>query len=150
MVLVAAPSLTATLLPSSSIFLPAFIFGMVLWVSGFVLEARADYELDTFIREVKRGDTSRGKIMKFGLWAYSRHPNYFGESLQWWGLAVAATGVSSLPLFAYISPVLITFLLLKVSGVPLLEKHFEGDPEWEEYKTKTSVFFPRSPQKILL
>jgi len=80
------------------------------------------------------------------LWCYSRHPNYFGESLMWWGLGLAGLSITN-SLVVLISPILITFLLLKVSGIPMLERRFEGNVEWESYKMRTSAFFPLPPKK---
>lgn len=117
--------------------------GAALWCIGFFFESRADAELDRFIGKPE----NKGRVMTEGLWKYSRHPNYFGESLMWWGIAIAAAGISAVPLVGFVSPVLITFLLLKVSGVPMLEKRWEGNPEWEAYKVRTSVFIPLPPRR---
>jgi steroid 5-alpha reductase family enzyme len=125
------------------------IIGLLVWFKGFCYEAIGDWELAKFMRD----PANKGKIMDKGLWHFTRHPNYFGESLMWWGLAVVSAGVLSsnaswlLTFAPFIGPVLITFLLLKVSGVPLLEAHFAGNPEWEAYKAKTSVFIPWLPKK---
>lgn len=118
--------------------------GLLLWILGFFFEVVGDYQLDEFIKEEK----NKGKIMREGLWKYSRHPNYFGESMIWWGMAIMASGLSLYPLVGFLSPLLITFLLLKVSGVPMLEKRWQGNPEWEAYKARTSVFFPLPPRRI--
>ncbi len=80
--------------------------------------------------------------MMSGLWKYTRHPNYFGESLMWWGLALASISTTQLWPIAILSPALITYLLRFVSGVPLLEKRWEGNPEWEAYKVKTPAMLP--------
>lgn len=116
----------------------SFIFiGLLLWILGFYFEATGDRQLDTFIKNKKKV----GTIMKSGLWKYTRHPNYFGESTMWWGIAlIALSGSASLLVLA--SPLLITYLLLYVSGIPMLEKKWAGIPEWEVYKKKTSAFFP--------
>lgn len=116
---------------------PLFWIGLFLWAAGFIFEALGDAQLDSFIRKPE----NKGLIMDKGLWRYTRHPNYFGEALMWWSLWLIALsgGVS---LYTVVSPLLITFLLLKVSGVPLLEKRWAGDPAYEEYKRKTSVFIP--------
>lgn len=116
--------------------------GLVIWFIGFLFEVIGDYQLDTFI---KNTDPHKGTIMKTGLWKYSRHPNYFGESSMWWGLALIAYGSTGVYI-AFISPILITFLLLFVSGIPMLEKRWAGNEEWEIYKKKTSAFIPFPPR----
>lgn len=125
------------------------LVGFLLWFIGFFFEAVGDAQLDSFMKDPQ----NKGHIMGRGLWKYTRHPNYFGESTMWWGLALVATDtlLFTLPvlyaLVPLLGPVLITFLLLKVSGVPMLEAKFAGNPEWEAYKAKTSVFFPLPPRK---
>lgn len=122
----------------SSILIPT---GLLVWVIGFFFESVGDYQVDRFVKH-KHADSEQ--IMKKGLWKYTRHPNYFGESSMWWGLALIAFSQSSIATF--LSPLLITYLLLKVSGVPMLEKRWKGLPEWEAYKSKTSAFFPLPPK----
>ncbi len=121
------------------------ILGCVLWGVGFFFEVVGDAQLDTFLKD----PNNKGKIMMRGLWKYTRHPNYFGEASMWWGIWLL---VVDLPLgpFAIISPILITWLLLKVSGIPMLEAKWQGNPEWEEYKRTTSAFFPWMPKKSIL
>lgn len=120
---------------------------LILWGAGFFFEAVGDYQLARFTGNPE----NKGKIMDRGLWRYTRHPNYFGESVMWWALALFAATVlwPSLVLVVatFISPVLITFLLLKVSGVPMLEARFAGNPQWEAYKARTSVFLPLPPKR---
>jgi steroid 5-alpha reductase family enzyme len=83
--------------------------------------------------------------MTSGLWSLTRHPNYFGEAVMWWGLfVIAISGGASL--LAVISPIVITYLLRYVSGVPLLEKSMSRKPDFEEYARRTSVFVPRPPK----
>jgi steroid 5-alpha reductase family enzyme len=110
--------------------------GVVVFITGFLIESIADYQLKVF-----KASGNSGELMTSGLWQYSRHPNYFGEALLWWGIWLL-----SIPeingLFTIISPVLITVLLRYVSGVPLLEKRQEKHPEWEEYKSKVPPFIP--------
>jgi steroid 5-alpha reductase family enzyme len=123
--------------------------GLVIWLKGFFFESVGDWQLARFMRNPE----NKGKIMDKGLWKYTRHPNYFGESIMWWGLAITSCAVLSHvwgigSVAAFIGPAVITFLLLKVSGVPLLEAHFAGNPAWEEYKARTSVFIPLPPKKI--
>lgn len=119
----------------------AYFFGVLIWVIGFLFESIGDYQLKKFVKNKKSG-----QIMKTGLWKYTRHPNYFGEATMWWGLFII-TFSGNKDLIAIISPLLITFLLLFVSGVPLLEKKYENNPEFIEYKKRTSKFFPLPPKK---
>jgi steroid 5-alpha reductase family enzyme len=83
--------------------------------------------------------------MQGGLWKYTRHTNYFGEVTQWWGIWLIALNVP-IGWFSIIGPVTITILILKVSGIPLLEKKMEENPEFEEYKKRTSIFIPLPPK----
>ena len=117
--------------------------GTIVWTVGFIFEAVADWQLYRF----KTDPENKGKVMKKGLWAYSRHPNYFGESLIWWGLFLITLATPG-SFWTVISPVVITFLLLKVSGVTLLEKTIvDSRPEYREYIESTSSFIPRLPRK---
>jgi steroid 5-alpha reductase family enzyme len=119
------------------------ILGSFLFVTGLLLEGIADAQLAAF----KRDPGSRGQVMDRGLWRYSRHPNYFGEALLWWGLgligASAAGGWVGLA-----SPVLLTFLLLRVSGVSMLERGLLNTrPGYAEYIARTSAFVPWWPRR---
>jgi len=111
--------------------------GLVVFGSGFLIESIADYQLMNF----KKDPGNKGKLMRSGLWEISRHPNYFGEALIWWGISFYAL---NLPYgwTTLISPVVITLLLRFVSGVPMLEKKYAGRPDWEDYKGKTAPFIP--------
>jgi steroid 5-alpha reductase family enzyme len=116
--------------------------GVGVWSLGYAIEAVADRQLRTFLADPE----NRGKVMDRGLWRYSRHPNYFGESLIWWGifLVAAATPGGWLTIF---SPLLMTFFLLKVSGVPLLERGLAERREgYREYMERTSLFIPWPPE----
>ena len=143
--IIALPVLFAIAYPAPDILRPLFHTGILIWIMGFFLESIGDYQLDRFIRN----PANKGRIMTAGLWRYSRHPNYFGESSMWFGIAIAAAAISAYPFsfVGFVSPIVITFLLLKVSGVPLLEKHWEGNAEWESYAKRTSVFFPLPPKR---
>ena len=116
--------------------------GVILWAVGFLFEAIGDLQLTLF--RVK--PENKGKVMDRGLWAYTRHPNYFGDALLWWGfflIALATPGGWG----TVISPVLMTTLLMKVSGVALLEKTLiKTRPEYRDYVRRTSAFFPRPPK----
>ncbi len=120
---------------------PWRLAGLVVWSVGFVFEAVGDAQLVRF----KRDPANKGRIMDRGLWKYSRHPNYFGESLMWWGIFLVALAYPH-GWVTVASPLLITFLLAKVSGVPLLEKRYAGNPEFQAYARRTSAFVPWFPK----
>jgi len=115
--------------------------GAVLWIFGFAFETIADSQLARF----KADPASRGRVLDSGLWRYTRHPNYFGEALLWWGfflIALAAGGG-----WTVFAPILMTVLLLKVSGVALLEKDIgERRPEYRAYVERTNAFIPGRPR----
>jgi steroid 5-alpha reductase family enzyme len=113
------------------------VVGFFVWLQGFIFELIGDYQLRKFMSN----PANRGRIMQTGLWRYTRHPNYFGESCMWWGIFIIALSVP-FGWTSIISPITITYLLLYVSGIPLAEKSFEGNPEYEHYKKSTSPFFP--------
>jgi len=119
------------------------VFGVLVWLIGYFFESVGDTQLKEFVSN----PANKGKIMDQGLWRYTRHPNYFGEVTQWWGLFFIALSIPG-ALFTIIGPLTITFLILFVSGVPLLEKKYTGRPDFEEYKKRTSVFFPLPPKSI--
>ncbi len=116
--------------------------GVLVWFFGFIFESIGDSQLKKFISN----QSNKGKIIQSGLWQYTRHPNYFGEVTQWWGIWLIALSVSN-SFIAIISPLLITFLILKVSGIPMLEKKMQDNLEFIEYKKKTSTFIPWFPKK---
>jgi len=115
--------------------------GLAVWILGFVFESVGDAQLARFIKD----PTNKGKLMQSGLWRYTRHPNYFGEVTMWWGLWIIALSVPN-GLYGIIGPLTITFLILKVSGIPMLEKKMEENTEFVEYKKRTSIFFPLPPK----
>lgn len=117
------------------------LVGFLVWLFGFGFEAVADWQLLRF----KKNPDNRGHIIQTGLWRFTRHPNYFGEATLWWGLFLIALGVPY-GAASIVSPVLIDFLLLKVSGIPMLEAKYEGNPEFEDYKQRTHAFFPWVPK----
>ena len=120
---------------------PQIIAGIVVWYFGFVFEYVGDQQLKDFLNMPQ----NRGRLMTEGLWRYTRHPNYFGEVTQWWGIFILAFSFTTW--YSILSPLTITFLILFVSGVPLLEKRYANRPEWQEYKNRTSVFIPWFPKK---
>lgn len=111
--------------------------GVAIWLVGFYFESVGDAQLARFIKDPANKD----KLMQSGLWAYTRHPNYFGEVTQWWGIWLIALSVPN-GVFAIIGPLTITFLILKVSGIPMLEKKMAEHPDFAEYKRKVSMFIP--------
>ncbi len=116
--------------------------GIIVWCFGFWFEATADKQLAGHLSHTE----NRGVLMASGLWKYSRHPNYFGEVTQWWGIWCVALSVSG-SLVTVISPLTITLLILFVSGVPMLERKYAGRPDFEAYKKTTSIFVPWFPKK---
>lgn len=114
-----------------------FIAGIVLWSVGLFYETVADWQLAKF----KNTPSNHGKVMNQGLWKYSRHPNYFGEFLVWWGFYLMALSAGAW--WSIISPLIMTWLLLKFSGVVMLEETItERRPDYREYAKKTNAFFP--------
>ncbi len=116
--------------------------GLLIWIIGFYFEAVGDLQKTCF----KQKPENRGKLMTTGLWKYTRHPNYFGESAMWWGIFLIMLNVP-FGWLAVFSPAAITILLLAVSGIPLLEKKYENNSEFQEYAKRTSVFLPWFPKK---
>ena len=114
---------------------------VVLWLVGMFFETVSDYQLYQF----KKNPDNKGKILTQGLWKYSRHPNYFGEFLVWWGFFVFA--LSNEGYLSIISPLLMTFLLLKFSGVNLLEQTMKARPGYEHYMQNTNAFIPGATNK---
>jgi steroid 5-alpha reductase family enzyme len=151
MILVAASAIAATFYDDGRQYQTVVVVsgGAVFWF-GLMFEAVADMQLTEFVR-AKRG---RSQILTTGLWRYSRHPNYFSEVTAWWGLwiiavasaiAYPAINTVSIALLAMISPITITILILKVSGIPMLEAKYAGTKAFEAYKQRTSAFCPWFP-----
>lgn len=114
--------------------------GLAVWIIGFLFETIGDRQLKLFLAN----PANKGKLMTEGLWKYTRHPNYFGEATMWLGIFVIALA-TPYGWVAVIAPVLIGYLLLFVSGVPLTEKAFADKPGWDAYKKRTSKFVPLPP-----
>lgn len=112
--------------------------GIIFWLIGFYFETVGDAQLVRF----KKNAANKGKLLQDGLWAITRHPNYFGEVLQWWGIGIIALSAKD-GWMGLIGPLTITFLLLKVSGIPMLEKKMESHPDFKSYKARTNAFFPK-------
>ena len=117
--------------------------GLVVWISGFIIEVLADNQKNVFNAKPE----NQGKWIDSGLWSFSRHPNYFGEILLWSGIAIFGIScLTGLELLTWISPVFIYLLLTKISGVPILDKRalekWGDDPEYQKYREKTSLLLP--------
>ena len=111
--------------------------GLFVWLVGFYFESVGDRQLALFIKNPE----NKGKLMRTGLWKYTRHPNYFGEVTMWWGIWIIS--LSAAPVwFTVVGPLTITILILKISGIPLLEKKMRENPEFADYEKKTSMFIP--------
>jgi steroid 5-alpha reductase family enzyme len=113
------------------------IVGLLVWLQGFIWEAVGDHQLRQFLAN----PANKGKLLTTGLWKYSRHPNYYGEISQWWGLAIIALA-APFGWFGLLGAVMITLLITKISGVPLLEASQQKNPAWKEYAAHTSVLVP--------
>lgn len=120
------------------------VVGIIIWLKGFIFETIGDAQLDRFIKNPEH----KGMLMTTGLWKFSRHPNYFGEALMWWGFwVISLSDAGDIWYITIISPLLITFLLVKVSGIPLLEARMSQHPDWTRYAQKTSKLIPWFPKK---
>ncbi|NTW58018.1 MAG: DUF1295 domain-containing protein [Nitrospirae bacterium] len=117
------------------------LLGGAVWLIGFLFETVGDWQLLRY----KKDRANKGKVITTGLWRYSRHPNYFGEVTLWWGMYLIALATPG-GWMTIIGPVIITGLILGVSGIPMLEKKYEGNAEFDEYKRRTSAFFPLPPK----
>lgn len=132
--------------PVEPLMLIPIILGVLVWLGGYFFQSVGDRQLAIFVAN----PANKGKLMTQGLWAYTRHPNYFGEVLMWWGVAILgfANGFGvAIALIGLISPLVVTWLLRYVSGVPLLEKHMKTKPGFSEYEKTTNIFFPWFPKK---
>lgn len=140
---VVALPLHAALRPGAPASLQPLDFaGIALWLVGIVFEAVGDAQLAAF----KRDPANRGRVMDRGLWAWTRHPNYFGDATLWWGFGLFALATPG-AWWTLAGPLLMTVLLLRVSGVSLLEKHMAARPGYAEYVRRTSAFFPLPPRR---
>jgi steroid 5-alpha reductase family enzyme len=121
--------------------IPLDYLGILVWIIGFYFQTVGDYQLVKF----KKDPANKGKIMTSGLWRFSRHPNYFGEVTMWWGLFLLSVN-SPYGIYGIIGPLTISFLIIFVSGIPMMEEKYKENPEFEAYSKVTSVFIPM-PQK---
>jgi steroid 5-alpha reductase family enzyme len=117
------------------------VVGVALFAFGFVVESTADVQMRLWKRP--------GEVLDRGLWRWSRHPNYFGELVLWWGIALFAFDASAHVvtwIACALGPATISFLLLRVSGLPMLEAQMRARPGWSEYAERTPSFWPRPPR----
>ncbi|MBM3137992.1 MAG: DUF1295 domain-containing protein [Chloroflexi bacterium] len=124
------------------------VVGFIIWLLGFAIEVVADGQKNAF----RKDPANKGKFIRSGLWSWSRHPNYFGEILLWLGVAVIALPVMhGWGWIGLISPAFVYLLITRVSGIPLLEKRADekwgGQPDYEKYKSGTSILLPLPPRK---
>jgi len=138
--IISAPLLAAQRADLPARFSLLDMLGLALWLIGFFFEAAGDLQLARF----KADPANRGKVMTGGVWRYTRHPNYFGDSAQWWGYYLIAASAGGW--WTIFSPILMTLLLLRVSGVALLERTLETRPGYKEYIERTSAFIPWFPR----
>lgn len=116
--------------------------GLAVWAIGFFFEAMGDWQLARF----KADPANQGQVLDRGVWRYTRHPNYFGDATQWWGFYLIALAAGAW--WSIFAPIIMTGLLLKVSGVALLEKTLKDTkPQYADYIARTSAFFPLPPKK---
>ena len=121
---------------------PVAVMGVMLWLVGFFFEVVGDLQLTKF----KKDPANKGQVMDKGLWSLTRHPNYFGDAVQWWGIGLIAAE-AGLPAVGLVGSFLMTFLLTRVSGVPMLEHSMaKRRPGYAEYVRRTSAFIPRPPK----
>jgi len=120
------------------------VIGVAVWAVGLAFEAVGDWQLARF----KANPANEGQILNTGLWAWTRHPNYFGDSMVWWGIGIVAAS-SALGAIGLIGPVVMTYFLINVSGKSLLERRMKKKrPGYDHYVATTSGFFPRPPRKL--
>jgi steroid 5-alpha reductase family enzyme len=153
MILVSILAIAAAMYRDGATYQTAVVFiGCLVFAFGFAFEAVADVQLNAFVK----AKTEKAEILTTGLWRYSRHPNYFGEVTTWWGLWIIAIAPAladrttenlAIALLALISPITITTLILKISGIPMLEAKYAGNKKFDAYKRRTSAFFPWFPGK---
>jgi steroid 5-alpha reductase family enzyme len=139
---ISAPLLAAQLSPTPARLIWLDFVGVAVWAIGFFFEAVGDWQLARF----RADPANKGRVLDRGVWRYTRHPNYFGDAAQWWGYYLIALAAGAW--WTLFAPVLMTALLLKVSGVALLEKTLSTTkPQYADYIARTSAFVPLPPKK---
>ncbi|MDH5415044.1 MAG: DUF1295 domain-containing protein [Flavobacteriaceae bacterium] len=140
--LISAPLLAAMyFMPDSNLNILDY-FAILVWGVGFAFEAGGDYQLSRF----KSSPANKGKVLNTGFWKYTRHPNYFGDATIWWAYGIFAVAAGSY--ITLLSSLLMTLLIIKISGVAMLERTLkETKPQYMEYIEKTNAFIPWFPKK---
>ncbi|MCB2208384.1 MAG: DUF1295 domain-containing protein [Bacteroidetes bacterium] len=140
--LISAPLLGAQYMPAGDHLNIFDYIGIAFWIIGFTFEAGGDFQLAKF----KKNPANKGKVLDTGFWKYTRHPNYFGDAAVWWGFGFISIAASSY--IPVLGSILMTALIIKVSGVAMLEKSLKDKkPEYKAYIEKTSAFIPWFPKK---
>ncbi|OEV31711.1 hypothetical protein AN219_03465 [Streptomyces nanshensis] len=119
---------------------------VAVWLTGFLFETAGDAQLERFKADPEARDRTGARIMDRGLWRYTRHPNYFGDFMVWWGLYLLACGDVAVAAAVLVSPVAMSLLLTRGSGVRLLERQLAGRPGYAAYAARTNAFFPGPPR----
>jgi steroid 5-alpha reductase family enzyme len=139
--IISAPIIAAQTSGFPAILTPLDMIGAAFWTFGLLFEATGDLQLMRF----KADPANQGRLLTTGLWKYTRHPNYFGEAVLWWGYYIIALVSGSW--WTIFSPILMTFLLMKVSGVAMLERSMKSRPGYEDYMQRTNAFVPWFPRR---
>ena len=140
--LISAPLLAVNYFAVENPFGITDVFGILIWLVGFTFETGGDWQLTRF----KAIPANKGKLLQTGFWKYTRHPNYFGDAAVWWGFAVLS--IASGCYLPVLSSLLMTWLIIKVSGVSMLERTMKNTkPGFEDYVKRTSAFIPWFPKK---
>ena len=139
--IISAPILAAQTSGFPAILTPMDLIGTMIWLIGFVFETVGDLQLMLF----KANPANQGKLLTTGLWRFTRHPNYFGDAVLWWGFYIIALAAGEG--WTIFSPILMTFLLIRVSRAAMLEQHLGQKPGYKEYVRATSAFLPWFPKK---
>ncbi|MBD3920361.1 DUF1295 domain-containing protein [Paenibacillus sp. PR3] len=140
MLLLSYPIICVNAGKNPSLDLAAYL-GLIVWIVGFMFQSIGDWQL----RRFKKNRRNNEEVLTTGLWRYTRHPNYFGEAVMWWGISIIILPIPG-GWGALISSLLINLLLVKVSGVPFLDRRYAHNPAYQQYKKETNRFIPWFPE----